>query len=600
MFRDLEGGFAGHLGRLCPEASSDIFGKNRNRATSQNVANHEGINWWNGESEGNWRAGFLQMALLSQHRGAMREADAYVRHILDSQDSDGYIGAFAPDVRFRFAGELWTQACLLRGLVAYSEIKRDSEVRAAVLRAVECTMNGYKSGKEIWPTNQVHDLMYSDVLERLFQITGDRRYPGFALWLYERWSDAYPESDTSLAALSKPDARFVQHGVRTYESIRVLLWLATTTGRADLHQAAVRALSLLDKYRELSGGEVSGELIRDLQPDPTRTECEYCAMKEVQATYISALQKTGDASFADRVEHVWFNAAQGARLADGRAISYLTPDNRLRCDGMATDGVSAEPRNKFSPTHADAAVCCNPNASNVGPLFVRNMWMRRGESQLVAMLYGPSELETKVGNVRVRIRQDTHYPFENTIRFLLICDEPARFTIVLRVPDWAEGAHVTSASSAIEWKGKFITVRKLWSTGDQIVLTLDAGVRVVRSVNAEVAFRCGPFLFAEPLAASKHSIKTYPINGFEDFHLMPVGVKQAGLPASRERERFGFRLVRLSNDGDPLRPFDKPLLALEGDVYAAPGSPPTRIRLVPLGNAPELRRVTFPVWPAPI
>jgi uncharacterized protein len=599
MYRDLEVGFAGHLGQLCSEVSSDIFGRNRNRAGRQNLKNQEGINWWNGESEGNWRAGILQMAVLSQHAGAMREANGYVRHVLACQDADGYMGAFAPEVRFRFEGELWTQACLLRGLLAYSELKKDRDVRNAVIRAVDCTMMNYRNGKGVWPTAQVHDLIFCDVLERLFQITSDKRYPDFGLWMYELWSNAHEGNDTSLAALLKPDAKFVQHGVRTYESIRVPLWLSMTTGRADLRLAANRALSLLEKYRELSGGEVSGEHILDLQPDPTSTECEYCAMKEVQATLLSALQKSGDPFFADRAEEIWFNAAQGARLADGRALTYLTPDNRLRCDGIATDGVTAQPRNKFSPTNADVAVCCNPNATNVAALFVRNMWMRRGKNQLVAMLYGPCELETGVGGTRLHIRQDTHYPFENTVRFVITCGQPVHLEIALRVPVWAERAHATSISAAIERKGQLISVRKLWRTGDQIVLTFEAKIRAARSVNQEVTFRYGPFLFAEPLDSLKQSIKSHPMSGFEDFHLTAAGEIKGRLSAGTELDHFGFKVVDLRHEGDPLRPFDNPLLALEGDIYVGPGSPPTRVRLVPLGNAPGLRRVTFPLWPSP-
>src|ERR1700733_12154848 len=71
MLRDLNEGFAGHLGALCPEASSDIFVSHRNSAVSANTANVYKNNWWNGETEGNWRAGFIMMAYLTEHRGAM-------------------------------------------------------------------------------------------------------------------------------------------------------------------------------------------------------------------------------------------------------------------------------------------------------------------------------------------------------------------------------------------------------------------------------------------------------------------------------------------------------------------------------------------------
>jgi hypothetical protein len=171
--------------------------------------------------------------------------------------------------------------------------------------------------------------------------------------------------------------------------------------------------------------------------------------------------------------------------------------------------------------------------------------------------------------------------------------------IALRIPAWAEQAHATSASAAIERNGQFIKVRKLWHAGDQIALTFETKIRVVRSTNQEVAFRYGPFLFAEPLASSKCSITSYPVRGFEDFHLIPSGESNGGLSANREFDSFDFKVLDLRHEGDPLRPFDSPLLALEGDIYAGTGSPPTRIRLVPLGNAPGLRRVTLPVLPFP-
>src|SRR6185437_6242663 len=111
MLRDLRNGFAGCLDKLCLEASSDIFVSHRNSRVTQNIHNQNGINWWNGETEGNWRTGHIMMAYLAEDPAAMAEADRYVKHILSSQDADGYLGIFAPDSRYMHSGELWTQAC---------------------------------------------------------------------------------------------------------------------------------------------------------------------------------------------------------------------------------------------------------------------------------------------------------------------------------------------------------------------------------------------------------------------------------------------------------------------------------------------------------
>ena len=72
MLRDLSEGFAGHLGDLCHEASSDIFVSHRNSAASANAGNVYHNHWWNGETEGNWRAGFIMMAYLAEDKQAMQ------------------------------------------------------------------------------------------------------------------------------------------------------------------------------------------------------------------------------------------------------------------------------------------------------------------------------------------------------------------------------------------------------------------------------------------------------------------------------------------------------------------------------------------------
>src|SRR6185312_2236970 len=135
--------------------------------------------------------------------------------------------------------------------------------------------------------------------------------------------------------------------------LRVPLWLATATGRSDLQQATENAFLKIARYSEVSGSDVSEEGIINLPPNPSLTEYEYCATKELQFTFESALQKTGRANYGDRVELIWLNAAQGARLPDGSAISYLASDNRPRCDETSIDGKGMEKRNKYSPTHMD-------------------------------------------------------------------------------------------------------------------------------------------------------------------------------------------------------------------------------------------------------
>lgn len=595
MVRDLQEGFAGHLGDLCHEASSDIFVSHRNSTHSQNSANAINSKWWNGETEGNWRAGFIQMAYLTQDPNTMRQADEYVRHILGSQGPDGYLGVYAADSRFEHSGELWTQACLLRGLMDYAELTGNADVMTAVKRSADLTVSVYGSGKKPIPWGEPHDLMISDVMERLYYLTGDPKYRDFSVLQYREWSKHSPTADTSLTSLLNPNVPFVWHGAHVYESIRVPLWLSMTTSSEDLGNASRNALRKLTWYAEPSGSAISQEFIDNLSPDPTYTEYEYCGTKELQFTLESAMQKTGVPAIGDHIEKLWFNAAQGSRMADGRAITYLTPENRPRCNGRTPDGAQAEPRNKFSPTHTDVAVCCNPNATNVAAMYVRGMWMRHQSGALAALLYGPCSVSTQVGGVKVTLEEKTNYPFQNAVEIVLQPERPAEFAILLRDPGWSRGTDVSSPGAQISRVGEYWQVSKKWNAGDTIQIRFTPIVEEVVAVNGEVALQYGALLFARPISSTKTVIKTYSLPGFEDAYYEPTDATEEWVLPSEERwNGFGFQPV-VSSTTDSLRPFDAPVVTLRGKMIRKAGGEQVDVDLVPLGNAPVLRRLTHPV-----
>ncbi|HTY82738.1 MAG TPA: beta-L-arabinofuranosidase domain-containing protein [Silvibacterium sp.] len=603
MLRDLKEGFAGHLGELCHEASSDIFVSNRNSAASANTANVEKNNWWNGETEGNWRAGFIMMAYLTGDKPTMDAADAYVRHILSSQDPDGYLGVFASDIRFSRPGELWTQACLMRGLLDYYELTGNQAVRDAVVRAVNLTMSVYGPRKTPIPFEYTisgqglsHDLMFSDVTERLYDLTGDVKYRDFTVGLYENMSAHTSKADTSLSSLLDLNSDFVDHGANTFEAIRVPLWLSVATGREDFGQASRNALDKINRYTEPSGSDVSQEDILALKPNPSTTEYEYCGTKEMQFTLESALQKTGVASLGDKIELIWFNAAQGSRLPNGSGITYLTSDNRLHCDGLSPDGTKPDIKNKFSPTHTDVAVCCNPNAANVAALYVRGMWMRHNSGALAALLYGPCSVSTTVQNVPVRIEEKTLYPFENLVTLEIHTEGAPEFPLYLRDPGWSRDTIVKCEGATITRENSYWVVRKKWQQGDSVLITFVPTIQEVPAVNGEIALKYGALLFAQPLEAQKTTLKTYSVPGFEDSYYKLSGKYETlTLDAASQWQAFGFKPISATEGVDPLRPFDDALITLQGKMTKQSDGAQIPVTLVPLGNAAILRRVTFPV-----
>ena len=321
----------------------------------------------------------------------------------------------------------------------------------------------------------------------------------------------------------------------------------------------------------------------------------------MQFTLESALQKTGDATLGDQVEKIWFNAAQGSRLPDGKAVSYLTSDNRLHCDGMSPDGsqmiwrfaTSSRPR---TPTLRCAAPI--PNATQVASLFVRGMWMRHSRRGLVALLYGPCSLSTLVEGVPVQIEERTNYPFDHEIEF-----EDSRgarnwpFPFIFCNPSWSAGTRVQCSGASIQRQGAYWVVQRSWRKSERLRLTFTPVVQPVRAVNSEMALQYGPLIFARPIDAKKMTLKSYPVPGFEDAYYEPVAgnLDVLSLSSSLRSRSFGFKPGPAASDSSLLRPFDAPVIALTGTMHRQTDGTMVAATLVPLGNVPTLRRVSFPV-----
>jgi DUF1680 family protein len=196
------------------------------------------------------------------------------------------------------------------------------------------------------------------------------------------------------------------HAAHTAEHLRAVLLEDPQT----LTQAA---LAKLKRVTTPSGAVVGDEWIHGLPL--ASAGYEYCTLTELMFSLARAIEETGQTGLGDWMEKLAYNAAQGARLPDGRGISYLTSDTRLYATADLPDSHSlfagGHGRFKISPTHEDVACCCNPNAVRLMPHFVRAMWMQVGDSGLAAVLYGPCSLAANIGKTAVTVTEKTDYPF---------------------------------------------------------------------------------------------------------------------------------------------------------------------------------------------
>lgn len=532
-------GFTGHLDSLAPDLilKDDIYGKDRltkhSKAKELGALGEAGdwqvqLYWWNSETQSNWWDGYIRSAILANDAKHLERVRTYINRILSTQDDDGYLGIYDPELRYKSDnenGELWAKATLLRGMLAWYDYSKDEKVLNSVRRAVEDVMKNFPAATShpFYSINPnvgglSHGLTFTDVLEQLYHITGDDSYLDYALFLYKDFSQQTLNEDGQYAKLMDDNYKFKGHGVHTYEQLRSLAAASYASGNEELEIALRDFIRRINLTTTASGGPIGDEWIGARNADATKTGYEYCSLQELLHSYASLFTKTADGDYADRIEKLFFNAAQGARNPEHSCIAYLKTDNSYAMMGGLNGDESdqKQTRYRYSPVHREAAVCCVPNAGRIAPYYVQHMWFQEG-NDIVASLLGPSELNTIINGKKVKITENTSYPYGNKITFNIEA-AGSEFALKIRIPGWVEKFKLNVPYS--EDNG-FIAVKKKWKTGDRLVLEFEAKAQENRDGNHEVYFTYGALVLAHPIESTAIIVKDYHINGLADMEYAP-------------------------------------------------------------------------------
>jgi uncharacterized protein len=586
-------GFVGKLDQLVPDLLNDpIYSTDRlhKNSIAKELGNlkegdaegDEQYKWWNSETQSNWWDGYIRNVLLLDNQKDIEKVKRYIIAVLATQDEDGYLGIYDAELRYQFEsenGELWSKATLYRGLLAYYEYSGDQQVVDALVRAVENVMENYPinasspfSSGTGFNGGVSHGLTFTDVLDRLYQLTGEKKYQQYALFLYNDFSNTYQtEADVQLANILNPDYRLKAHGVHTFEHIRPLIVATFAAQSMDMDNALQVYLDRIRQVTTITGGAIGDEWIAERMADATHTGYEYCSLHELLDSYTVLMQKTGQAMVGDQIENLFYNAAQGSRNPAHSCIAYLKTDNSYEMLGTKNGEIEPDrkqTRYKYSPAHQDVAVCCSPNAGRITPYFLQSSWMKEGDNTLVATLLMPNVLETEIGASRLVIENKTEYPYGNQCFFAIHQEKASRFSVKIRIPEWVSRIE-TEETYTIDQR--YLIINRMFEAKDSISLTFHTEVQVATDAGGAHYFKYGALVFALPIAATEIIGKTYAA-GFSDYTYTPL-----------DNTRYSYT--------ETPRTFYK-----EGKIYTELVNEATQIKeqveLVPIGET-ILRQTTF-------
>ena len=542
MRKDLNG-FVGKLDLMVPDLIHDpIYGSGRLHKNSKakdlgnlkegDAEGDEQYQWWNSETQSNWWDGLIRYAFLLNDPLTIEKVQKYVYGILATQDEDGYLGIYDKELRYQFKaenGELWAKATLYRGLIAYYEVTHDRKVWQAIERAVDNVMQNYPINKSepfavgtSFSGGVAHGLTFTDICERMYQITKNEKYLEYATFLYRNFSqNNSSEKDAQLQSIYDATYSLQCHGVHTFEHIRPLIVAAYASNEKQLKNALKIYLDRVKRVTTLTGGAIGDEWIGGRLAHSTNTGYEYCSLQELMDSYSLLFQKNGDLETAELIERIFYNAAQGSRNPIHSSIAYLKTDNSYEM--MGTRNGEVEPdrkqtRYKYSPVHQDVAVCCCPNAGRITPYFIQNMWLKENKNTLTAAILGPNILKTTIQNNRVTIEEVTDYPYENKIQFKISTERPITFTLKIRKPSWAKSIRSTVK---YELDNGFIVINKTFGLSETLAIEFLSEVNIVQDENGEKAFAYGALLYALPIESVEEKGRMYA-DGLYDTYYKPI------------------------------------------------------------------------------
>jgi len=420
-------GISGHLHELEPGMIADPF-VNKSYVEAWGDGDQSG---WGAEISGNYWTGYIQHAFVLNDADMIKTATDWVDAMLKNQRADGYLGTYyEPDAKSYEDYNAWGTACCMRGLIAFYEATGRKDVLDAVYRCMLWFC-------ENWAGDNKTSYAGGFIIEPMvfcYYYTGDKRLITFAEE-YEEFLTRHDIFKNSYQTYLEEDFHYLSNhtsAVGTNGRLPALLY--TATGKEDYKKATERMITMLRaKSVQPTGAPVS--YVEYLGPKGSTGESEYCSFAFHNAMYSYMSYITGEAKYGDFMEEQFYNAAQGARKKDEKAIAYLSAPNQIYATDASTVAGTGVDMQVYAPCYPVS--CCPVNAVAIVPEFVRGMILHDNDGNLYMNAYGPCSLDAE----GIHVSEKTYYPFRHQIRFEISSKKER--SVFLKIPQWATGYQIS-------------------------------------------------------------------------------------------------------------------------------------------------------------
>ena len=541
-------GMAGNLYKLEPQVIAEPYVKD---TVVERWPLDEQLGW-QAEISGNYWAGYIMHAFVLNDSEMISVATKWVDDMLKLQCENGYLGVFRHENDNVYDDKnAGGGVCAYRGLLAFYEATGRADVLLALHRTLLWFCENWEGEKKtVYAGQGIIDVMIS-----VYHLTGDERLVEFSVD-YMEFLVKNSLFCNSYRDMLEEDLRYLSdHSAGIAYFCRIPAMVYSATGDKKYLDASIRRIELAhEKIIHPTGGfSCAAEYAA---PIGSTTEYEYCSFTYGLQSHAILCSITGEPSYGDYMETVFYNAAQGARKKDERAIAYLTAPNQIYASRISS--TFAGDCQVYAPCYSVA--CCPVNSVLIVPEFIRSMLMHDEDDNVYVVAYGPCTLNCR----GISLTEKTLYPFRNKVLFEIDCDK--HFALNLKIPTWAKGYTLTINSQAVEVgvDGGYARLERDWRCGDSMEITFDTRVEIMKIDDSDyaakypLAIKYGALMFSYHIPELWKAYRGNPITPLPEdwsfFEVRPVyqdaDVADFHERLGRKREQFSWNIV-LDEDISP-------------------------------------------------
>lgn len=448
---------------------------------------------WDGEHVGKWLHA-ATLAWANTGDPALREKLDYIAaELVKCQMEDGYLGTYVESNRWR-SWDVWAHKYNLIGLITYVRYTGNTAPLTACRRMADllCNTFGEQPGqRDIIKAGPQVGMAPTSVLEPmalLYRLTGEQRYLDFCKYILRAWEQPHgPKIISTLLTTKRVDK--IANG-KAYEMISCLngaLEYYRTTGEPQILQACLNAWQdIVDHRLYITGAASYWEVFHDDYDLPNNNIMgETCVTVTWLQFNSQLLRLTGEARFADQLEHVVLNQLLGAQQCDGAAWGYY---------------VQMEGRKPYT-SNLDGQCCLSSGPRGVAliPTFAATT----DAEGVVINLYDAGTAHLNLhDHTPVTLTTETQYPAKDLIRITVEPAETKSFAVKLRVPSWCRNAAVEVNGQKVPVLPNadgYVAIHRQWKKGDHIAIRLKLEPRLITGDHmnhGKVAVMYGPLVLA--------------------------------------------------------------------------------------------------------